>query len=272
MKKIFTLMLVLLVGMLWAEQALSLEIFSNASAEGTVYPIYPSGIFEPFEIDIAEGITQETIYVDDSLDPEYITISVSAYTEWGAWLEETADGFYGNPSLALIQFNFVYPVDVVYYIYSNQSVDNAEVKVRDDFVGQLVDSQIVDLQKGWNDILFTDIFYENYDGFIYDCHIEVIAAGYASESYIITSSSNYTYNSATGCYENDDVEFTFENKLLHSNWNWESFPKLERSANAPVLAIPIFENIYPSFDWFEWESKYYLYKNEIGWYPPVSSY
>ncbi len=167
----------------------------------------------------------------------------------------------------LIVRAFLNPDNVKYYIYSNIPINNAIVNIVSDY-NITLRSQNVNLTKGWNAVLFEDFYYGAIQNNIDACHVEVTANGVANETYTLNSTTNYTYNNETDCYENSDIEFCFDNKLLHPGWNWESFPKLDRENNNPVLAVPIFMSMIPNdFTKFESLGNFgYLQKNNTSWH------
>ena len=145
---------------------------------------------------------------------------------------------------------------VVYYIYSNIPIEDATANFTNAYNDDIREIQTIDLKKGWNKAIFNNFEMHLPESTINNYYCEVTANGLLTETYTLESTSNYTFNNETDCYENDDIEFTFDNKLLHSDYNWESFPKLNRTGNNPVLAVPLFESIYPIFDEFEWNGKF----------------
>ncbi len=145
---------------------------------------------------------------------------------------------------------------VVYYVYSNIPIENATANFTNAYNNEIRETQTIDLIKGWNKLNFT---FPGENPSNYYCNL--IASGVANETYSINSSHNYIFNNETDCYENSDIEFCFDNKLLHSGWNWESFPKLDRSNNEAVNAVDEFETFVNDNDNFIWDSTFDLSYN-----------
>ncbi|MEA1973285.1 MAG: T9SS type A sorting domain-containing protein, partial [Candidatus Cloacimonadota bacterium] len=142
---------------------------------------------------------------------------------------------------------------VIYYIYSNIAIEDATANFTNSDNIEIRETQTIDLKKGWTKVIFNNFELHSPESTINSYYCEVTATGISGETYTFESTSNYTFNNETDCYENDDIELIFDNKLLHSDYNWESFPKLNRTGNNPVLSVPLFESIYPAFTGFVWD-------------------
>lgn len=116
-------------------------------------------------------------------------------------------------------------VKVVIDVYSNIDIDAANITYSYD-VPLRTDVTITQkLKKGWNSVVFEEV------GFSIDAEAEVTAQNVGNEEIAITTTNNFIYNSTLDCYENSDIELCFENKPLNSDYNWESFPKLNANTN-----------------------------------------
>jgi len=152
--------------------------------------------------------------------------------------------------------------DLSVFIYSNIDIENAEIKLN---YGQgFYDSIISDLDKGWNEIEFDNV--PNYDEIGY-WEAEATATGVGGETYTYTTNNVFEFNEETRRWENNDIEFVFENKRFHNDYNWVSFPKLDRTGNDPVNAIPVLESIYEGYDelQMEYDTDSYVWYSDPDW-------
>ncbi|MEA1972864.1 MAG: hypothetical protein U9N34_06185, partial [Candidatus Cloacimonadota bacterium] len=257
--------LTILLSALWAEQELIVIIYSNADATGIIYEMCDDyDIYE--NIEILSGTTEHSIFVADDYDYTVAPFQVAASTSWGANEQVEGSGFQwdGNanhPPSCYIQLSFTYPADIIYNVYSNIGIDNVIVNLQT-ISNYTIETQTTNFKKGWNEVIFEDIVADE----IASWHAEVTAEGVGDETYTIESSTNYDYSN--NCYENtDNIELIFDNKLLHSDYNWESFPKLSRTGNNSVSAVTEFESIYPSFTGFDWIGTSWLNLSLGNWIP-----
>jgi hypothetical protein len=123
------------------------------------------------------------------------------------------------------------------------------------------------LKKGWNDIDFEDIVISITDP--QDWESEATASGVAGETYIKTG-GNFLYDEDTDRWVTY-IRFTFDNKHFHNNYNWVSFPRLDRIDNNPVEAISeVLTAIYPTYTALEMEfdiENSVSYEYGSGWNP-----
>ena len=213
---------------LFALQTVRVTVHSNAAANGTVLVAdqYLNVIDYDDEADFIEGSTDFDFQIDESYDPTTLYADAYGGTSWGAWYETGYIlGFYGGypPPTCHLYMNFYIPIDIMVNVYSNIAISNPIIELKDQWTTYGTSNN--DLKKGWNEIEFLEIWGETFDPTT--CYVEAIAEGVGNESYTLYTTNDFVLNQQTGFYENDDIEFCFENKPLHSDWNWESFPKLE---------------------------------------------
>jgi len=212
---------------LFADQEVIVRVYSNAPAVGTVFvgDAVASIIDQtPWgKANFIIGYNYFSFMVDDSYNPEDLWASAYGGTSWGAWFDTSwVQGYFGYPPTCNLSMYFEIPIDLLVNIYSNIEVDNAVIELKDQWETYGSTTEI--LKKGWNEIEFLDIWGESFD--VTTCYAEATAVGVGGESDIITTTNDFILNPETGYYENSDIEFCFDNKPLHDDWNWESFPMM----------------------------------------------
>ena len=257
MKKyiLLLIMLAFIVSFLFADQEIIVRVYSNAPAIGTVFvgdeycQIIDQTPWGSANFDI--GFNEFSFMVDESYNPEYLWADACGGTSWGAWCEtDWVQGFTGNPPTCNLTFSFSLPKDISVFVYSNIAVTDATIELQDQW--QSYGTANEDLKKGWNEIKFNQVWGEMFN--VTTCYAEVIAEGVGNEAYTLITVNDFVYNDETERYENYDIEFCFENKPLHSDWNWESFPKLTVNSttnNGAMNFVPsLVNNIDPDeYDW-----------------------
>ena len=244
------------------------------------YEILNSG----FEQNFPNGETQyRFIPLNSNEIPEYLwiwpylhtphTLEVSTYNN----IDPNFNGFYyyhnGNfNGFEWDDDNYIIPVtidctpaepqNITYNIYSNIDNVNATIYyVQDAPPGGDYDSftEEIILNKGWNEATFSAL-----------CEGNGLSSTTITATGVYNETNDYFYvvddwNEETQEWEVDATNIVFEHKPLHADWNWESFPKLDRNSNNPVLAVPEFESIAPAFTAFEWYGEYHIIKIEDNW-------
>jgi hypothetical protein len=226
MKKYILMLIVLTFTLsLFSLQTVRVTVHSNAVANGTVLVSDESlnVIASNNAAHFIEGSTDFDFEIADSYDPTTLYADAYGGTSWGDWYETGYIlGFYGNPPTCHLNMYFEIPVDISVFVYSNIEIDNASIELQDQW--QSYGTANENLKKGWTDIHFDQVWGEMFD--VTTCYAEATAEGAGNESYTLTTTNDFVYNTETERYENYDIEFCFENKTLHSDWNWESIPKL----------------------------------------------
>ena len=278
MKKIILILIVLTFTLtLFAQQTIRVRVQSNAAADGTVLLAdeFLNIIDSDSNAEFIVGSTNFDFQIAESYAPEILYADAYGGTSWGSWCETGfIQGFdenaYPYPTCHLYMY-FEIPVDIIVNVYSNIEVNNALIVLEDQ--GETYGSTTETLKKGWNEIEFSDIWGELFN--VTTCYAEVTAAGVGNESYTLTTTNDFVYNSSTGYYENSDIEFCFDNKPLHDDWNWESLPKLAVNSttnNDYTNMVPLLQNnIIPGgYEWLDvlGEGDDDLeYSTQYGWFP-----
>jgi len=278
MKKIILILIVLTFTLtLFAQQTIRVRVQSNAAADGTVLLAdeFLNIIDSDSNAEFIVGSTNFDFQIAESYAPEILYADAYGGTSWGSWCETGfIQGFdenaYPYPTCHLYMY-FEIPVDIIVNVYSNIEVNNALIVLEDQ--GETYGSTTETLKKGWNEIEFSDIWGELFN--VTTCYAEVTAAGVGGESDIITTTNDFIYNSTSGCYENSDIEFCFDNKPLHDDWNWESLPKLAVNSttnNDYTNMVPLLQNnvILGGYEWLDvlGEGDDDLeYSTQYGWFP-----
>jgi len=204
-------------------QTVRVTVESNTDASGSV-----SIADEEMNIIVTEDATQFNegsneydFEIASSYNPATLFAYAEGTTTCGVFDEtEYVQGFFGTPPNCDLALNFT--IDVAVLVYSNIEIDNATIQLWDD--GSLFGIESEDLIKGWTKVYFDEISLFSFD--VTTCYAEVTAVGASGEIITITTTNDFILNPETGYYENSDIEFCFENKHLHSDWNWESLPEL----------------------------------------------
>ena len=111
--------------------------------------------------------------------------------------------------------------EVIFDIYSNIEGANATIYyfAENPWNSGEIDDQCI-LKKGWNQKVY-EVDYFDYN----DCIVEITCEGISSESFSVTQ-VDFSWDYDSEYWQSEDLEFTFDNKPLNSDWNWESFPML----------------------------------------------
>ncbi len=163
-----------------------------------------------------------------------------------------------------------YPyINAIANIYSNIEIENAEITYSYEVPLRNEVTIIQDLKKGWNPITFNNVC-------LCEAEVEATAVGVGGEDDTIITTNDFIYNPETGYYENSDIEFCFENKPLHDDWNWESLPKLPVNGtinNDDTNMVPLLQYfIIPGgYTWLDVEGRdddlEYRYQETPPWTP-----
>ena len=260
MRKYILLLIVLTFTLsLFAWQTVRVVVQSNAEADGVVLVAdqFINVIASNYQAHFNDGYTEFDFQIADSYDPTTLNADAYGGTSWGDWYETGyVMGFWGNPPTCHLYMYFEIPVDVSVFVYSNIAVTDATIELQDQW--QSYGTANEDLKKGWNEIEFNQVWGEMFN--VTTCYAEVTANGVGNEAYTLITVNDFVYNTETERYENDDIEFCFENKPLHSDWNWESFPKLTVNSttnNGAMNFVPsLVNNIDPDeYDWLWLDGK-----------------
>lgn len=156
-------------------------------------------------------------------------------------------------------------IDLSIFVYTNIEVVDAEIILY--YSESCYVNILTNLNIGWNEFEFDNV--PNY-GAIEQWYASARAIGYGGEIYHILTYNNFEYNSETRRWENNDIEFAFENKRFHNDYNWVSFPRLNREGNEPVEAISeVLTAIYPTYTGLlmEYFDDSYVIYDGINWDP-----
>ena len=252
MKKIILMLIVLAFTLsLFALQTVRVTVILSAEANGTV--LVADEFFNVIASNYAAQFNEGSTDFDFEIAGSYNTATLYAYAEGttpcGAFDEtEYVQGFSGTPPTCYLALNFI--IDIAVLVYSNIEIDGATIQLWDD--GSLYGVESEDLIKGWTKVYFDEISLSSFD--VTTCYAEATAEGVGNETYTLITTNPFVYNPETERFENDDIEFCFENKPLHSDWNWESLPKLEINSTTnngeTNMVTLLVDNIVPGgYNW-----------------------
>ena len=126
-----------------------------------------------------------------------------------------------------VEYQESYTVDVPYYVEEPYSEEVTYYEV---------------LHKGWNEFIYLA------DDCDYDSYAEVTCTSEIGETHS-SGQVYFSYNSETGYDEIEPLNWIYENKPLHDDWNWESFPKLPVNSNEmngeQNISSLLYTQIYP---------------------------
>ena len=255
---------------IYEQQPVQVTVNSYAVAGGNVSIRNENNILlisEP--CDFIVGDNEYTFWVNSAA---FTTLWVSAsgttaweYTQETDWVQCSNSG-----GILTCNLSLDFRIDLKAYIYSNIPISTPTVTLKDQWTTYEVFTN--DLKKGWNEREFLGVYGTTFNPTI--CYVEANAEGVGNESYTLSTTNDFILNQQTEYYESDNLEFCFENKPLHENWNWESFPKLTENGttnNGPMNFVPsLVNNIDPDeYDWLllDGQNLDLEYEDDV-WDPP----